>query len=859
MSRYPTLALVRGYCLGGGLELALACRYRVVVDEPGTRLGLPEVMLGIVPGWGGIRRLPRLAGAPAALDLLLTGRTIDARRAKKLGIADECVPVRIMDNTARGVLRALPPPRTLAFPLSLTLNPLARRFIAAQAAKKVAQRARREHYPAPYAVLDLWVKYDGDALAVPASDPASIPSLFRSPTTANLLRVFKLQERLKGLGKEGDFRAGHVHVVGAGTMGGDIAAWCALRGLTVTLQDQNAERLSPAMQRAGKLFAERLRDPRRVRDATDRLIPDVAGEGVARADVIIEAIFENVDAKRALFAALETKAKPDAILASNTSSIPLEDIAQSMADPSRLIGLHFFNPVPKMMLVEIVVGRQTREALVPQAAAFVRQIDKLPLPVKSAPGFLVNRVLAPYLMAAMRCVDEGIVAGDGRRGGARVRHADGADRARGHRGIGHLRCRRQDAGRRRGTAQATDGTGGRRQPRPQDRARFLCVGRRQGAERRRGRGARGARRRLVGPFVEEAKSALAQHIVADADLVDAGAIFGTGLRAISRRSAALRGHGRLTPERPQARLLVYDFPAGRERPTHGPAPLAGRSRFSRAGIAPRAIAAARRSVLEKIWLKHYPKGVPAEIDVNEYASVRDVFEESVAKYGARPAFSCMGKTLTFAELDTLSAAFGAWLQGIGCKKGARVALMMPNVLQYPVCLFGTLRAGCTVVNVNPLYTARELEHQLNDSGAEVHRVRRELRECLRAGPRQDQGTPAGDHVDRRTDGVQGPRRRLRAAACEEGDPRVLDSGFHTAVGRARRRPQAHARAGADRPRRHRLPPIHGRHDRRGQGRDAASSQHRRQPAAGARMGACRSWATRARSSSRRCRSITSFR
>jgi 3-hydroxyacyl-CoA dehydrogenase/enoyl-CoA hydratase/3-hydroxybutyryl-CoA epimerase len=525
---YPTLALVRGFCLGGGLELALACRYRVLIDEPGTRLGLPEVMLGIVPGWGGIKRLPRLAGAPAALDLLLTGRTIDARRAKRMGIADECVPVRIMDGTARGVLRALPAPRNLTFPLSLTLNPLGRRLIAAQAKRKVAQRARREHYPAPYAVLDLWVKYDGNALSVPASDPASIPALFRSPTTANLLRVFKLQERLKGLGKDGDFRAAHVHVVGAGTMGGDIAAWCALRGLTVTLQDQNAERLAPAMQRAGKLFADRLRDPRRVRDATDRLVPDVDGDGVARADVIIEAIFENVDAKRALFAALERKAKPGAVLASNTSSIPLEEIAPALADPSRLIGLHFFNPVARMMLVEIVVGQQTRDALVPQAAAFVRQIDKLPLPVKSAPGFLVNRVLAPYLMAAMRCVDEGIAAETvdeaalafGMPMGP-IELADtvgldicvavgkllGDDVAPPRKlmeliGAGHL-------GRKsgRGFYAWTDGKA------------------QKGAA---GKVPAGLADRLIGPFVAEAASALSQHIVADADLVDAGAIFGTG-------------------------------------------------------------------------------------------------------------------------------------------------------------------------------------------------------------------------------------------------------------------------------------------------------------------------------------------
>ena len=401
--RYPTLALIKGFCLGGGLELSLACRYRVVVDEPATRLGLPEVLLGIVPGWGGIHRLPRVIGAPAALDMLLTGKTIDARRAKKIGVADECVPIRIMENTARGVLAKLPPPRALPFPLSLTLNPLARRLIASQARKQVTRRARRDHYPAPYAILELFERYDGNPLIVPDDDPASIKALTRTPTAANLIRVFSLQERLKSLGKEDAFRASHVHVVGGGTMGGDIAAWCALRGLTVTLQDQNAERLSPAMQRAAKLFGERLKDARRARDANDRLIPDVAGDGVARADVIIEAIFENLDAKRSLFAALEKRAKPDAILATNTSSIPLEQIASILDNPSRLIGLHFFNPVPRMMLVEVVAGEQTRPDLMARGAAFVRQIDKLPLPVKSAPGFLVNRVLAPYLMTAMRC------------------------------------------------------------------------------------------------------------------------------------------------------------------------------------------------------------------------------------------------------------------------------------------------------------------------------------------------------------------------------------------------------------------------------------------------------------------------
>jgi len=525
---YPTVALVRGFCLGGGMELALACRHRVVVDEPGTRLGLPEVMLGIVPGWGGIKRLPRLIGAPAAFDLLLSGRTIDARKAKRLGIADECVPARVMENAVRGLIKAKRAPHALKFPLSLTLNPLARPLIAAQARKAVARRARREHYPAPYAILELWVKYDGNALAAPASDPASIPALLKGPTAANLIRVYGLQERLKSLGKEGDFKAAHVHVVGAGTMGGDIAAWCALRGLTVTLQDQSAERLAPAMARAAKLFAGRQKDPRRARDATDRLIPDVAGDGIARADVIVEAIFENLPAKRALFAAVEAKARPTALLATNTSSIPLEDIAAGMKDGSRLIGLHFFNPVPKMMLVEIVVGNATRAELVPQAAAFVRQIDKLPLPVKSAPGFLVNRVLAPYLGAAMACIDEGIapetIDEAALAFGMPMGPIELADT------VGLDICAAV------GKMLAPDAP-----PSPKVAALIAAghLGRKSGrgfydyasgkpAKQAAGAIPPGLAERLIGPFVAEAKAALAEGIVADADLVDAGAIFGTG-------------------------------------------------------------------------------------------------------------------------------------------------------------------------------------------------------------------------------------------------------------------------------------------------------------------------------------------
>ncbi|MBR0567932.1 enoyl-CoA hydratase/isomerase family protein [Azoarcus sp. L1K30] len=407
---YPTLALIRGHCLGGGLELALACRYRVVVDEPGTRLALPEVMLGIVPGWGGMKRLPARIGPVQALDLMLTGKSVDAKKATRIGLADDCVPPRVMENAARMRVRSGCANLPLPWMARLMNGPLKSK-VADKARKQVADRARREHYPAPYAIIDMWARFDGNALAVPAGEPASLETIFASPTTGNLLRVYHLQERLKGFGKDVDFTPRHVHVVGAGVMGGDIAAVCAQRGLTVTLQDQTVERIAPAIARAAKMFERRFKgDGRQVRFALDRMIPDPRGHGVARADVIIEAIFENLDAKRALFSELERKARPDAILASNTSSLKLEDIAGCLSDSARLIGIHFFNPVAMMPLVEVVAGEQSDALALQRAAAFVRSLDKLPLPVKSAPGFLVNAVLGPYMLEALRCVEEGVAA-----------------------------------------------------------------------------------------------------------------------------------------------------------------------------------------------------------------------------------------------------------------------------------------------------------------------------------------------------------------------------------------------------------------------------------------------------------------
>ncbi len=526
---FPTLALVNGFCMGGGVELALACRYRVAVDQPGTRFALPEVMLGILPGWGGVKRLPRLVGPTAALDMLLTGRAVDARRAKRLGLVDEAVPPRIQENAARTMVLEAPRPRTLPLFQRLMNSGLMRPLVVHLARKQLASKASPDHYPAPYAILELWRKYDGDPFAPRPEDPASVIGLLEGDTARNLIRIFFLQERLKSLGKDSDFKAQHVHVVGAGVMGGDIAAWCAMRGLAVTLQDQSPERLAPAMKRAAELFKRRLRDKSRIRDALDRLIPDVAGDGARRADVVIEAIFENLQAKRDLFAKLEAAAKPEALLASNTSSLKLADIGAKFRNPSRLVGIHFFNPVPQLQLVEVVKGAVTDSGVAKRAAAFVRQIDKLPLPVRDSPGFLVNRVLGPYIDQALRMVDEGVAPealdASVTAFGMPMGPIELADT------VGLDIC----------LAVGKELAGESAQP-PKKLAELVAAG---NLGKKTGRGyyvwqngkarkgaARGATpeltEKLIAPYLEEAQAAVAEGIVADADLADAGLIFGTG-------------------------------------------------------------------------------------------------------------------------------------------------------------------------------------------------------------------------------------------------------------------------------------------------------------------------------------------
>lgn len=406
----PTLALIHGFCLGGGLELALACRYRIATDAPATRLGFPEVKLGIHPGFGGTVHLTRLVGPLAALDMILTGRSIDARRARAIGLADYTVPERHLENAARAMIRHSPSPATPGFVRSLPGMWFMRLLFAAYLRRKIAKRADENHYPAPFAVIDLWERFGGDPTGMLAEEARSVARLITGSSARNLIRVFLLQERLKSIGRQGSSVPRHVHVVGGGTMGGDIAAWCAMQGLRVTVQDIDHQRLAGVVARGARLFRHNLRDPRRVEAALDRLIPDLRGDGLPRADVVIEAIVEDVAAKQELFRQIEPRLKPDAFIATNTSSIPIEELAGTLARPDRLVGLHFFNPVPKMELVEVVRGTASAPETVARATAFAGAIGRLPLPVSSSPGFLVNRILMPYLLEAVIMEAEGIPA-----------------------------------------------------------------------------------------------------------------------------------------------------------------------------------------------------------------------------------------------------------------------------------------------------------------------------------------------------------------------------------------------------------------------------------------------------------------
>lgn len=401
--KIPSVAVIHGFCLGGGLEVALACNMRIAIDN--ARFGFPEVMLGLHPGLGGTARITGLVSPVEAMTMMLTGKTIDARRAKSLGLVEAVTQERHVRGAVKdAIFGRLRPRKQGVLAKIMNFGPV-RGILASRMRAEARKAAPQEHYPAPYALVDLWKKNGGDRAAMLNAEKTSFANLMVTPTAQNLIRVFFLREQMKKLA-DGKNSIKHVHVIGAGAMGGDIAAWCANQGLRVSLADMKAEPIAGAIKRAAELFGKIIKKKTDQRDALDRLIPDMNGEGVRNADLIIEAVPEKLDLKQKVYAGLEPRMKLGAILATNTSSIPLQDLRTTLKNPERLLGLHFFNPVSRLQLVEVVSHDAVDAKALGTALKFVGAIDRLPLPVKSSPGFLVNRALTPYMLEAMVMLDE---------------------------------------------------------------------------------------------------------------------------------------------------------------------------------------------------------------------------------------------------------------------------------------------------------------------------------------------------------------------------------------------------------------------------------------------------------------------
>jgi len=530
----PTVAAIHGACMGGGTELILACRQRIAADDDKTRIGLPEVMLGIHPGWGGTARLPRLIGATDALPVMLTGKALSAKRALALGVVDRLAPPAELLAEARALLR-----RPHVRPFGLRAKAwasntwLARQLLAPMVIKQTAAKVRKEHYPAPFALIDVWKRGGPSIQQRLKLEARSVAKLAETSTAQNLIRIFFLQERMKSQGSGIDHGIKRVHVVGAGVMGGDIAAWAAFKGFEVTLQDREMKFIQPALDRARQLYEKKLKTADKVEATAHRLRADVEGKGVATADLAIEAIFENAEAKKALYATIEPQLHANALLASNTSSIPLDELRVGLKAPQRFLGLHFFNPVAQMPLVEVVRHDQLDADAEKRALAFCKAIGKLPVAVKGTPGFLVNRILMPYLLESMRLYSEGVpgpvLDKEAKKFGMPMGPIELADT------VGLDVC-------------ASVG---------KELAPFLGLELPPGLEDKLAAGKRGKKDgqgiyvwqdgkpqkpevdpdyvvppdlqdRMILPMVNEAVACLADQVVDDADLLDAGVIFGTG-------------------------------------------------------------------------------------------------------------------------------------------------------------------------------------------------------------------------------------------------------------------------------------------------------------------------------------------
>jgi len=420
----PTVAAIDGACLGGGCELALACRYRVASDDPKTQIGLPETQLGIIPGWGGSQRLPRLIGLPAALDIICAGKRLGADKARRIGLVDAAVPTVVLRETAKqfGLGQRRAKRKFVKWQNTWPMRPIACRM----ARKRVLARTKAQ-YPAPMRAIDAMEEGLKGSLDDGLQNEASIFGVVSMTAPCkNLLRVFFLRERYSKLVFEAE-QAGRttpvstrvatapvqkVGVLGAGVMGAGIAQWCSARGLTVRLKDIRAEFVAAGIRRIAAVYREGVKRRKVSRlDAEHgfgRVHPTTEYTGFGDCDIVIEAVLEKIEVKRQAFAELIPQLRNDCIIASNTSAIPIDELAEASERPKRFVGIHFFNPVHKMPLVEIVRGTKTAPEVVAAAVEFAKKLKKIPIVVKGSPGFLVNRLLLPYLNEAGKLLGEGV-------------------------------------------------------------------------------------------------------------------------------------------------------------------------------------------------------------------------------------------------------------------------------------------------------------------------------------------------------------------------------------------------------------------------------------------------------------------
>ncbi|HTV39510.1 MAG TPA: 3-hydroxyacyl-CoA dehydrogenase NAD-binding domain-containing protein [Candidatus Sulfotelmatobacter sp.] len=409
MLRIPTVAAIHGAAVGGGFEIALACDWRIASPDRATKIGLPETKIGLLPAWGGLTRLPRLIGLPKALDVILEGKTPAARGALRLGMIDDIVPAENLVAFAVKKIQKGKPERTGHWVVN---NPVAAKLIAKKLRPELLRKTRG-HYPAVVKAMEVAVRGVSESVSGSLElERDAILELAQGDACRNLIRIFFLQERAKKLPAAADSKpVSHAAVIGAGVMGAGIAQWLSSRGLPVLLRDVNAEQVARGMSSIAKIYNDGVKrhvlNRQEARDGIDRVFPAPNEAPLRQVDLVIEAAVENLELKKTIFQRLDALAGDETILATNTSALPISDLAGGTRTPERILGLHFFNPVHRMQLVEVVNAQQTAPEVLGRAVKFVRQIGKLPVVVKDSPGFLVNRILMPYLIEAGNLFENG--------------------------------------------------------------------------------------------------------------------------------------------------------------------------------------------------------------------------------------------------------------------------------------------------------------------------------------------------------------------------------------------------------------------------------------------------------------------